>query len=174
MLPWQEKRQDLVVLPDRVLNVFPCCNTCVLVNVTEHAEHIFYAYQAFVQQTVPAKQALLGWMLLCWTRALMLYVCPFRVRADARFLNDFLLRFVLGDIPPFENDLFFSGHVSGSVMMGLTSTVNRTYYFWSALAIAVCMLFSKVHYTVDLLVAPYVAFGSYHLAGYLLNTLLNS
>lgn len=174
MLPWHEKRQDLVIISDRVLDRFPLADTSIFVNVLEHTAHVYYIYQAFLQGTVPCAPTLLSWIILIWSRSIMLYVCPFRVRPDARFLNDFVQEIVLGDVLPFENDLFFSGHIATNVMMGLTSSVQRSYFFWNALFIAFFMLFSKVHYTVDMLVAPYVAFVSYRMAVYCLEVFQTS
>jgi len=94
----------------------------------------------------------------------MIFLCPLKVLPHAAPLHDPVQRLALVNIQPFVHDLFFSGHVSACVTMGLTASVHPEYFFASAAAITVLMFFSKVHYTIDLMVAPYVAWGSYCMA----------
>jgi hypothetical protein len=63
-------------------------------------------------------------------------------------------------------DLFFSGHTSTSFLLVLLAPGRATRAFFLACSVAVagCVLWQHVHYTVDVLAAPPFAFAAYALA----------
>ena len=71
---------------------------------------------------------------------------------------------VLGTGKLLTRDLFFSGHTSFMFLMYLVcNTKLRPFFLLSTLLVGVCVLLQHVHYTVDVLVAPFVAYGSFRL-----------
>lgn len=174
MLPWQEKRQDLTLLSDRLLDAWPLYDTGYIVNGIQHFLYIFYFRQIVMQELIPSTPLLLTWILLIWTRMIMLYLCPFKVHPKVKILKDPIHDIVIEKNKTFIHDLFFSGHVSSTVIMGLTTTVYSEIYFIAGFLISLAMLWSKIHYTIDIIVAPYVAFGSYELAKKITESLNNS
>ena len=168
VLPWNEKRTDLVELNDTLIQKFPTINTSLPVTLIEQIGHVYYWLHILYWKTVDTDVTMVAWMILLFTRTVMIYVCPLKAPYNAIPLYDVIQRLLLVDIEPFMNDLFFSGHVSACVMRGLTMTENSWVFYYSAFIIGVLMMFSKIHYTIDMLVAPYVAYGSYHMARFLL------
>ncbi len=67
------------------------------------------------------------------------------------------------DLP--TKDLFFSGHTSTMFLLALSA--RRRWQRWIFLAatvgVAACVLAQHVHYTVDVFVAPFVAYASWRL-----------
>ncbi|MEW6510318.1 MAG: phosphatase PAP2-related protein [Bacteroidota bacterium] len=72
---------------------------------------------------------------------------------------------LFGPGEPFTRDLFFSGHTSTLFLLFLLAD-GRTLkgmYLLGTIAVAAGVVVQHVHYTVDVLAAPFVAYGSYRL-----------
>jgi hypothetical protein len=67
---------------------------------------------------------------------------------------------------PITKDLFFSGHVSTLFLLWLINPAPalKITLLVATCAVAVLILIQHVHYTVDIIAAPFFAFGSYRLA----------
>jgi membrane-associated phospholipid phosphatase len=65
-----------------------------------------------------------------------------------------------------EKDLFFSGHTSTMFLLFLTARqrVIRKIFLILTILVGLCVLLQHVHYTVDVIIAPFVAFTSYRIA----------
>ena len=61
----------------------------------------------------------------------------------------------------FAKDLFFSGHVSSMMAMVLVETNQKIKYLkiFGTVAVGVFLAWQHVHYTLDLVVAPFVTYG---------------
>lgn len=69
--------------------------------------------------------------------------------------------------PTSGNDLFFSGHTALPFLLGLIFWKYKTlrYFFFVASGIAgVSVLLSHVHYTIDVIAAPFITYAIYKLA----------
>lgn len=71
------------------------------------------------------------------------------------------------------NDLFFSGHTSSMFLLFLSSQNKKlkTAFLISTILVGVCVLAQHVHYTIDVLVAPFFAYTCYRIAILLNNQL---
>jgi len=65
-----------------------------------------------------------------------------------------------------NKDLFFSGHTSTLFLLSLSMQSRRWQgvFFFCTAAVACCVLIQHAHYTVDVFVAPFVAYASYRLS----------
>jgi hypothetical protein len=63
------------------------------------------------------------------------------------------------------NDLFFSGHTSAMFLLFLSSQSKKlkTVFLISTILVGVCVLAQHVHYTIDVLVAPFFAYTCYRI-----------
>jgi hypothetical protein len=64
------------------------------------------------------------------------------------------------------NDLFFSGHVAYPVMGALLTMHKKPlFYFFTALSVlmGITVLLMRIHYSIDVLAAPFIVYGLYHL-----------
>ncbi len=78
-------------------------------------------------------------------------------------LNDPVLDWIVGNNNSIYNDLFFSGHVADVCIFIFCCRYNPLKYFMivSAILVAVMLVWQQVHYTADVLGAPFFAYVSY-------------
>ncbi len=103
--------------------------------------------------------ALQGYGLMVAFRIIAMYALPLEPPAGMIPLQDPFVRF-FGPSQLLTKDLFFSGHTATIFLLSLFSK-NRTlriYFLVSAIAVALCVLAQHVHYSVDVVVAPFVAY----------------
>lgn len=69
----------------------------------------------------------------------------------------------LGPSQRLTKDLFFSGHTSTLFLLGLAARTRRLRSLFLILSacVAVCVVAQHAHYTVDVLVAPFMAYGAW-------------
>ena len=96
--------------------------------------------------------ALQTYSLTIIVRMAMMYIVPLDPPIGTIDLQDPLV-FIIGTGTKITKDLFFSGH---------TATL-----FINTLLVAVFVVLQKVHYTVDVMVAPFVAYGAYRFVSFL-------
>jgi hypothetical protein len=111
--------------------------------------------------------ALQAYTLLVIFRIAMMYVTPLDPPAGTIDLQDPLV-FIVGTGTKITRDLFFSGHTSTLFMLFLV-TVNRKLkytYLVNTLLVGLFVFLQKAHYTVDVLVAPFVSYAVYKIVYY--------
>ncbi len=96
--------------------------------------------------------------LVVLIRFAMMWAAPFEPPPDAVPLIDPVVA-LFGPPPIMTRDLFFSGHTATATVLALAAPTRRARLVFSAVAaaIAAAVLWQKVHYTIDVLVAPTVA-----------------
>ena len=105
---------------------------------------------------------LLSGKLPFWTP--YLFVVPLNPPTGLIPLADpFVQFFGSGRVP--TRDLFFSGHVSTLFLLSLCARnkVLKLLFLALTLTVAVVVLWQHVHYTIDVMVAPFVAYASYRM-----------
>lgn len=171
-LPYNEHRNHTVRLYDPLHENLPLFNLTTLINVVEYTCLATYFCQMVywwdVFDYVLGLYCVNGLIL---TRMLMLWMCPLEASEHTPELGDRFNRMFIGDnVLELKNDLFFSGHVSSLVIMGLTTHVASWLFHGAAFVIGLAMTCSRIHYTIDVLVAPYIAYGTYQLMLVLVGT----
>jgi hypothetical protein len=104
--------------------------------------------------------ALQAYALLALVRIAMMYSVPLEPPPGMIMLVDPLVS-ALGGGANWAKDLFFSGHTSTTFLCALCvrSRVLQPLCFVGSAAVAVLVLLQHAHYTIDVLVAPFVAYG---------------
>jgi hypothetical protein len=71
----------------------------------------------------------------------------------------------------FRNDLFFSGHTAIPFMGFLVFRENKIKYFFlaSSVVLGIVVLLMHRHYTIDVLAAFFIAYGTYKIGKFMLN-----
>jgi hypothetical protein len=102
------------------------------------------------------------WMMIIMLlmRTLCIYLAPFKVHKDNVpikdvFVDKYLLR-VLGSSQSFRNDLFFSGHLAHCLILSQVIQEWQRELYIVGILIFICMILSKTHYTIDLIVASLI------------------
>ncbi len=105
--------------------------------------------------------ALQSYILMVIARVAMMYSLPLEAPAGLIPLNDpFVQFFGSGQTP--TKDLFFSGHTSTLFLLCLTaqSRTLKALFLICTISVGIAVILQHVHYTVDVLVAPFVSYGA--------------
>lgn len=103
--------------------------------------------------------------LLTLFRILMMWLVPLEPPARILLLRDPFVEMLVGTDSILTKDLFFSGHTSLPFLMFLVARDRRYRRAFLLLTIATgsCVILQHVHYTIDVVVAPFAAYGCYRL-----------
>ena len=165
-LPFQESRKDLVVLNDPMFNMFPSLNMAYIINpIQYYSVHKFLYFLSFQ----PWSQICLAFQIYSCSlilRSLCMFVCPLRAHPSISPLRLPIEDFVFGkhDGSIRLHDLMFSGHVSMLTLMGLF-TNNNIYYIMAGI-VTLCMVISRVHYSIDCIVAFFAMYTLFDIFTY--------
>jgi hypothetical protein len=109
--------------------------------------------------------ALQAYAVMVVLRIVAMWATPLQPPPGMLPLHDPLVR-LFGPSKLLTKDLFFSGHTSTLFLLALTVPGRRwkAFFFASAAAVATAVLVQHVHYTVDVLAAPFFAYASVRLA----------
>ncbi len=109
--------------------------------------------------------ALQAYAVMVALRIAAMGVTPLEAPPGMIPLHDPLVRF-FGPGKLLTKDLFFSGHTATLFLLALAVPGRRSKAFFLAgtAAVAACVLWQHVHWTIDVLAAPFFAYASYRLA----------
>jgi hypothetical protein len=160
---WNEARSG-VVLPDPLLELF------APVDVSWLTFGLIYAALATAVVVLwrrPRRllQAAQAYSILAAFRVTLMALAPLDPPRSIIPLRDPLVE-LAGDGTTLTRDLFFSGHVATLTVLFLALPRGRARGFalLAAAAVAVLTVWQHTHYTVDVLVAPFLAYGCFRLA----------
>ena len=133
---------------------------------------IYGAIAATLAYLLPRPQRLLralwAYYFLQLLRMLTLWLLPLEPPATLVILHDPVMdRIFKVTTQPIVRDLFFSGHTATMVLLTLAGRGRRWRWILGLMSVAVglLVLVQRVHYTYDVLAAPFFAWAAYWLAG---------
>lgn len=99
-------------------------------------------------------------------RLVAMYLIPLDPPPDMIALADPVARVIFAAEEAPTRDLFFSGHTASLVTLVLTARTPRlrALFVVATAAVATCVLVQRVHYTIDVLAAPFFVYPVYVLA----------
>ncbi|HTP49615.1 MAG TPA: phosphatase PAP2-related protein [Anaeromyxobacteraceae bacterium] len=108
-----------------------------------------------------------AYVLMVLFRMAVMWVAPFDPPPGMIDLQDPLVERLGGTSQVLTRDLFFSGHTATLFLVSLAmpSRRSRVVLLLCAVAVGACVLLQHVHYTLDVLAAPFFAYGAWRLAG---------
>lgn len=158
-LSWVERRPG-VVLADPVLALVPARDVTWLTFGLVYVGllSMFMLNLPYPRRLVLGAQA---YAVMVLFRMAVMAVTPLEAPPDSIPLRDPLVQ-VLGTGEVLTRDLFFSGHTATLTLLALFAPRRRSRRLFAVctVLVAVCVLWQHVHYTVDVLVAPFFAFAS--------------
>lgn len=156
------ERRPGIVLPDPILALYPPVDVTWLTFAAIYLG-IVIAIVALVRQPRLLIIAVQAYIVMIVVRMGMMYVVPFDPPETMIPLVDPLAELSAGGV--LSRDLFFSGHTSTMFLLVLSARqpVIRGIFILCTALIAVLVLAQHVHYTVDVLVAPFVAYAAFRL-----------
>lgn len=104
-------------------------------------------------------------ILTCSRMFVMLFV-PLEAPPEMIFLVDPVLNLIVYQEVSVTKDLFFSGHTATMALLavGVPNKVLKALFIFGTFVMASLLLMQHVHYTVDVLVAPFFSYVSWKLA----------
>jgi len=152
-----------VVLPDPVLNFF---NPTDLTWLTFALIYISIVVGIATLAKDPTRLlfTIQLYILMVAVRILAMYLLPLDPPAKIIILKDPLVEF-FGTGQTLTKDLFFSGHTATLFILFLTSekkTIKQIFLI-STILVAFSVLLQHVHYTIDVVAAPFFTYACYKL-----------
>lgn len=146
--------QQLFIPLDLSLPTFFLTYTCIIgiiIHLLAHPRVLHYGFRAFTAVFI--------------LRTFFIYLVPLAPPPQTILLKDpFLDSLIWGNVA-ITNDLFFSGHVADICVFVFLSRSNWLRYFLivCAVAVGVMVVWQHVHYTADVVAAPFFSYTSYRL-----------
>lgn len=118
--------------------------------------------------------AIQSYSLVFLFRLCTIYLLPLDAPVTTIALTDPFVQY-FGGGETWYRDLFFSGHTSTMFLFFLTSSSKklRIIFFTCTILVASCVLIQHVHYTIDVVAAPFFAYTSYRIVSLLSEKLKN-
>lgn len=162
-LQWVERRLGIVI-PDPVLAAFPPTDLTWLIFSLIYLS-IIIALIVYTREPDRLLLAFQSYSIMVVFRIIAMYLLPLDPPAVTIPLQDpFVQLFGSGNV--LMKDLFFSGHTSTLFLLFLTAGSKRlkVFFLLCTIAVATSIIIHHTHYTVDVFVAPFVAYCSYRIA----------
>jgi hypothetical protein len=159
-LQFIEKREG-VSLPDPLLKAFNPLDLTWLTFTLIYLSMILFLFSV---RKEPNKlmTALQAYGLMVIFRTIAMYLVPLEPPDTILLLNDpFVQLFGKGEI--LTKDLFFSGH-TGTLFLLFLLAENKIYkiiFLISTITVGLAVLLQHVHYSIDVFIAPFVAYGAF-------------
>jgi membrane-associated phospholipid phosphatase len=165
-LNWVEQRPG-VILPDPVLSVLPARDVTWLTFALIYLG-LVASLALMARHPRDLVRAVQAYSIMVGLRIVVMYATPLEAPPGMIVLQDPLVQH-LGTGRALTKDLFFSGHTSTLFLVSLAMRGPRVraLFFACTAAVAFCVLWQHVHYTVDVLAAPFFAYAAFQLAGLL-------
>ena len=155
------EQRDGVSLPDPLLKAFNPIDLTWLIFTLIYLSMILFLFNV---RKEPNKlmTALQAYGLMIIFRTIAMYLVPLEPPDTLLLLNDpFVQLFGKGEI--LTKDLFFSGH-TGTLFLLFLLAENKTYkiiLLISTITVGLAVLLQHVHYSIDVFIAPFVAYGAF-------------
>jgi len=161
-LEYVEGRQGMS-LPDPILNLFNPVDLTWLTFGLIYTSLII-AIINFTKEPIKLLLAIQSYTLLVVFRIIVMYVTPLDAPVKLLSLNDPFVQF-FGSGQILTKDLFFSGHTATLFLLFLIADKKliKAFFLCSTLVIGVAVILQHVHYSVDVLTAPFFAYTSYRI-----------
>lgn len=157
------EQREGVVLNDPLLNTFNPINLTWLTFSLIYLSLIMFLVSVFKD---PQKLmiGLQSYGLMVIFRTIAMYLTPLEAPGTSIVLDDpFVQLFGKGDV--LTKDLFFSGH-TGTLFLLFLLAENKTLkilFLISTIMVGSAVLLQHVHYSIDVFVAPFVAYCAYRI-----------
>ena len=165
-LDYIEKRNG-VSLPDPVLNLFNPIDLTWLIFGLIYSSIIIAIFD-LAKEPDKLLLAIQSYSLLVVFRLIVMYVTPLNAPVKILSLNDPIVQF-FGSGQVLTRDLYFSGHTATLFLLFLfmKKRILKLFFLCSTLVIGISVILQHVHYTVDVLTAPFFSYAAYRIVSIL-------
>lgn len=172
-LMYNETRTNGVQLNDWVLNALPPADvTYILFGITWTCIIAGVLINFF--KPITAMYMLWSITIIAIVRSCVMYLVPLLPPEGIIPLKDPLVEYCFYSDLVMQKDLFFSGHTANMVLVSLIMPIKwlQKLLVLATCAVAFLLLKQHVHYTIDVIAAPFFAYLSFFLAKRLSHNLL--
>ena len=156
-LKWVEQRSELVSIYDPLLARIPTMDTSNVIMALSLSTLAFIYIDCTRHRLMVCAWTMFFTLIV---RSIFLIVCPLRVHPYHIVLNDRFIEIITGHrasaAKPFVNDLFMSGHCSWHMVVSCVFPSHQILKHVLFVILSACLLLCKAHYTIDILVVPFV------------------
>jgi len=159
-LQFIEQREG-ISLPDPLLKAFNPINLTWLTFTLIYLSIIFFLF-SLRKDPYKIMIALQAYGLMVIFRTIAMYLVPLEAPKTILLLNDpFVQLFGKGEI--LTKDLFFSGHTATLFLLFLLTKnkILKIIFLVSTVTVGIAVLLQHVHYSIDVFVAPFVAYSAF-------------
>lgn len=152
-----------VLLNDRVLKVLPAHDVSLYIFLILYPFTGFFLWR-MIRESSLCITALWGYIFLCMARMITISLLPLEAPLGLVQLHDPFSIFFYGT-NVITKDLFFSGHTATLFLVGfcLENKLEKRIAFSAAVVLALLLLVQHVHYTADILAAPFFSYLFWYL-----------
>jgi hypothetical protein len=170
-LAWNESREG-IYFDDPIFKYYKAKDYSWFIMLTLYGAILFFVFY-FRNQPIQLTRLVLAYALAIAFRMLTLYLFPFYADDDAVKLYDPVLNNFVYPNNYVERDLFYSGHAALLLlMMWIMPKGNlRWIYLVITLLVTVLLVLQKVHFSIDILAAPFFSLIALYLTDLLIQTI---
>jgi hypothetical protein len=152
------------VLNDWILGMLPAKDVSIPIVFFEASVIIIFFLRCTTNPTMFIT-FLIGLIFILISRCITIDITQFRAPTGIIDLKDPIAGMIY-KTKSSNRDLFYSGHASILFLFYLCSTkkVDKYYMLLAVISLSILLLIQHVHYTVDVVSAPFFAFGCYWLS----------
>ncbi len=163
-LSWNENRPGQVI-DDVLLSAIPARDLSIFIGLLTNGL-IFGGLVVLVLQPGTFRLTLLSLAIICSLRMFAMYIFPLDPPIGIIPLRDLMLENTFYSNKVMVRDLFFSGHTSNIFLVGLLleNKVFKKIVFVGCFLVGCMVIIQHVHYTIDVVVAPFAAYLSFFIA----------
>lgn len=163
-MEWNETRYG-IVFKDPILRLFKPIDLSHVISVFTLIP-IFMGLIYIFRKPNTTVYFLIAAIVICGFRALTMYLLPLEPPVNIIPLSDPVIETLFYGGNVLLKDLFFSGHTANLILIGLIVEQKRikNMLFIAGLLVGTMLLIQHVHYSIDVLAAPFFAFVTYKIS----------
>ena len=154
---------DRITLYDPLHNILPIYNWNYLLSIITNLATVFIVIENLYMNTFI--KLFLKFVIISYIRLLCIYLVPLDIPKNDIHLKYYPIIIFDRLGVNYKYDYFFSGHTSLLILCILNSYFILTYTL-SCIIVIYMLLSQRVHYTIDILIAPFIV--------YTVNTIVNN
>lgn len=155
-----------MVLNDYIINALPAYDVSVPTFLIIWSMFLLFLYRAIYNPQI-LLLFLWGFIFLSLSRIISIYLVPLNPPEQIIALRDPITNIFYGKNHSFiTKDLFYSGHTSTQFLMFLCfqKKTDKTLAILSTIIVAILVLIQHVHYSIDVIAAPFLTYLVYLLS----------
>jgi len=163
-MEWNETRPG-TVFDDPILRLFKPIDISTVISVFTLVP-IFLGLIYIFRKPTTTVYFLISAIVICGFRALTIYLVPLEPPIDIIPLSDPVIETLFYGGTILLKDLFFSGHTANLILMGLIleQKMIKNLLLISGFLVGTMVLLQHVHYSIDVLAAPFFSFVTYKIS----------